>query len=93
MRNYEAMIVLDTKGAEQSVDQIVSTVSKEFEQAGAKLSQVDNLGRRKFPYSPRHVEYGYYINIHFQAEQSAITKVTDKLKLNSNVYQQYYQRQ
>jgi small subunit ribosomal protein S6 len=92
MRNYEAMIVLDTKGKEESVDQIISGINKEFESAGAKLGQVDNLGRKQFPYSPKHVEYGYYINYKFQAEPAAVKKVTDRLTLNSSVYQQYYQR-
>jgi small subunit ribosomal protein S6 len=92
MRNYEAMIVLDTKGAEESVDQLVNNVTKELEKAGAKLEQVDNLGRKKFPYSPKHVEYGYYINIRFQATPAAVTTVTDKLRLNESVYQQYYLR-
>jgi small subunit ribosomal protein S6 len=92
MRNYEAMIVLDTKGKEESVDTIVSNITKEFEKSGAKLSQVDNLGRKKFPFSPRHVEYGYYINVQFQAEPAAVKAVTDRLTLNNNVYQQYYQR-
>jgi len=91
MRKYEAMIVLDTKGKEESVDQLVTTVTKELEKAGAKLEQVDNLGKRNFPFSPRHVEAGYFVNIQFQAEPTALDSARAKLKLNDSIYQQYYQ--
>lgn len=91
MKKYEAMIVLDTKGKEESVDQLVSTVTKELEKAGAKLEQIDNLGKRKFPFNPRHVEAGYFVNIQFQAEPTALDSARAKLKLNDSIYQQYYQ--
>ena len=92
MNKYEAMIVLDTKGKEETVDQIVAAVTKGLEKAGAKLEQVDNLGKRKFPFNPRHVEAGYFININFQAEPRVLDAAREKLRLNDNIYQQYYQR-
>lgn len=91
-RKYEAMIVLDVKGKEDTVETLVSQLSKEFEKNGAKLEQVDNLGKRKFPYAPRHVESGYFINFMFQSEPDAISRLREKLKLNDNIYMQYYQR-
>lgn len=92
-RKYEAMIVLDTKGKEDSVEALISQLSREFEQSGAKLRQVDNLGKRKFPYTPRHVEAGWYVNFFFEAEPATVDKLQAKLKLNESIYQQYYQRQ
>jgi small subunit ribosomal protein S6 len=53
---------------------------------------VDNLGKRKFPYAPRHVESGYFINFQFQAEPAALDALKAKLRLNDNVYLQYFQR-
>ncbi|MBL9131815.1 MAG: 30S ribosomal protein S6 [Verrucomicrobiaceae bacterium] len=91
-RQYEALIVLDTKGKEESVDQILGTVSKEMETAGLKLKQIDNMGKRKFPFNPRHVEAGTFINIQFEGEPAALDTLRAKLKLNDNVYQQYYQK-
>jgi small subunit ribosomal protein S6 len=91
-RKYEAMIVLDMKGKEENVESLVSQLGKDFEQNGAKLEQVDNLGKKKFPYAPRHVESGYYINFLFEAEPESIGSLQTKLKLNENIYQQYFQR-
>jgi small subunit ribosomal protein S6 len=91
-RQYEALIVLDTKGKEESVEQLVSTVSKDLEAAGLKITQIDNLGKRKFPFNPRHVEAGHFVNIQFSGAPSAVDALRSRLRLNENVYQQYYQK-
>jgi small subunit ribosomal protein S6 len=90
MKNYEAMIVLDTKGKEESVDTLVASIKSEIEKSGGKVDKVDNLGKRKFPYAPRHVEAGWFVNIFFKSEVSALDALRGRLSLNDNVYQQYY---
>ncbi len=92
MRDYEAMIVFDIKGKSESGEALATSISKEFEAAGAKLKQVDRLGLKTFPHAPRHVEQGYYVNIFFQAEPATVDAIQAKLRLNTDVYQQYYQR-
>ena len=91
-RKYQAMIVLDLKGKEESVEQLVGGISRDMENSGLKLEQIDQIGKRKFPFNPRHVEAGYFVNIQFEAETTALEGIRSKLKLNENVYQQYYQR-
>jgi len=93
MKKYEAMIVLDTKGKQESAEQLASTIEKEFIKAGAKVEQIDHLGLKKFPTAPRHVEAGWFVNYFFQAEPNVIDVLRNKLKLNENIYQQYYQVQ
>ena len=39
-RKYEGLIVLNTKGKEDSVDELVSAVAKEMEAEGAKLDEI-----------------------------------------------------
>jgi small subunit ribosomal protein S6 len=91
-RKYEATIVLNTKGKEESIEELVGQVSKELETAGAKLEQIDQMGKREFPFSPRHVTHGYFVNVQFEAEPKVLDTVSARLKLNDNVYQQYCQR-
>ncbi len=91
-RKYEAMIVLDTKGKEETAEQLVSAISREMEQSGIKLEQIDQIGKRKFPFNPRHVEAGYFVKIQFEADSQALDATRQRLKLNENVYQQYYQK-
>jgi len=86
------MIVLDMKGKEETVEQLVSGIGRDMESSGAKLEQIDKIGKRKFPFNPRHVESGYFVNFQIEADGAALDSVRGKLKLNENVYQQYYQR-
>ncbi len=90
MKKYEAMIVLDTKGKEETPDQLISAVEKELIKAGAKIDQIDRIGRRKFPTSPKHVEYGWFVAYQIQAAPEKIASIRSLLKLNDSVYQQFY---
>jgi small subunit ribosomal protein S6 len=91
-RKYQGLIVLNTKSHEGSVDQLVTSVSKELEAEGAKLEKIDNLGRRQFAYNSRHLEAGHYVNYIFQGAPDIITKIHDRLRLNGHVHLQHFQR-
>jgi len=91
-RKYEGLIVLDTKGNETPVDELVSSVSKEMEAEGVTLDEVKQLGRRQFAYNARKVEGGHYVNYYFEATPEVLEKVQTRLKLNNSVYLQHYQR-
>ncbi|MCU0796732.1 MAG: 30S ribosomal protein S6 [Akkermansiaceae bacterium] len=90
-RKYEGLIVLNTKGIETSIDELVSTVGKEIEAEGAKLEEVKQLGRRQFAYASNKLESGHYVNYLFSAEPAAIDAITKRLKLNEQVHLQHFQ--
>ncbi len=90
-RNYEGLIVLNTLGKEDSTDTLVSNLGREIEAEGAKLEQIDKIGKRKFPYGSKDLTEGYYVNYHFTAEPTVIEKLLAKMKLNPVVHQQHYQ--
>ena len=91
-RKYEGIVVLNTKGTDGGVEDLVSVVSKEMEAEGAKISEVQDLGRRKFAYASYHLDSGHYINYSFAAEPSAIEKIKGRLRLNNHIHLQYFQR-
>ena len=91
-RKYEGLIVLNTKSIEGSVEDLVTAVSKEIEAEGAKLDEIQQLGRKKFAYNSRHLESGHYVSYFFKAEPEAIDRIQAKLKLNGNVHLQHFQR-
>ena len=91
-RKYQGLIVLNTKSLDGSVDDLVTTVSKEFEAEGAKLEKVSQLGRRQFAYNSRHLEAGHYVNYTFLGGPDSIAKIQERLRLNTHVHMQYFQR-
>lgn len=91
-RKYEGMIVLNTQATDSSIDDLVSIVSKEIEEEGAKLDEIKQLGRKKFVYNARKLDGGHYVNYIFEAEADVITKIQARLSLNNSVHLQHYQR-
>ncbi len=91
-RKYEGLIVLDTRGKEDTVDTIVSKIGREIELEGATLEQIDHLGKKKFPYGSKKLTEGYYVNYHIEAAPSVLAKVRAKLRLNADVHQQDFMR-
>ena len=91
-RKYQGLIVLNTKSLDGTVDELVTSVSKEFEAEGAKIDKVAQLGRRQFAYESRHLEAGHYVNYTFQGSPDSITKIQSRLKLNGHVHLQHFLR-
>ena len=93
MKNrYEALMVLNTQGTEDSVKEIVDRLESEFEKEGAKIEQVQKMDRRPFSYVAGPLDAGHYVNFVFEADPQLVTKLRSKFKLDSEVYRQHYQR-
>lgn len=91
-RKYEGMIILKTQGNEASIDDLVSAVAKEMEEEGAKLDEVQQVGRKKFAYPSNKIDGGHYVNYLFEAQALTIDKINERLKLNNDVHLQHYRR-
>jgi small subunit ribosomal protein S6 len=93
MKNrYEALLVLNTQGKEDTVKEIVDRLESEFQKEGAEIEQVQKMDKRPFAYVAGPLDAGFYVNFVFQADTQLITKLRSKFKLDPEVYRQHYQR-
>jgi small subunit ribosomal protein S6 len=93
MKNrYEALLVLNTQGKDESVKEIVERLEAEFQKAGAEIEQVQKMDKRQFSYVAGELEAGFYVNFVFHADPQLITTLREKFKLDPEVYRQHYQR-
>src|ERR671936_2458298 len=93
MKNrYEALIVLNTQGREDTVKDVVDRLESEFQKEGAEIEQVQKMDKRQFSYVAGELDSGYYVNFIFHAEPPLITRLRTKFKLDAEVYRQHYQR-
>ncbi|HEY2614822.1 MAG TPA: 30S ribosomal protein S6 [Chthoniobacterales bacterium] len=93
MKNrYEALLVLDTQGRDDTVKDAVDRLEAEFQKEGAEIEQVQKMDRRPFSYVAGKLDAGYYVNFVFHAEPELITKLRAKFKLDPEIYRQHYQR-
>jgi len=89
---YEALLVLNTQGREDTVKEIIDRLESEFQQEGAQVEQVQKMDKRQFSYAAGPLGAGYYVNFVFNAEPQSITKLRSKFKLDAEIYRQSYQR-
>jgi small subunit ribosomal protein S6 len=93
MKNrYEAFLILNTQGKEESVHDIVDRLEAEFKKEGAEVEQVQKMDKRPFSYVAGPLDAGFYVNFVFHAEPDLVTKLKSKFKLDPEVYRQHYQR-
>ena len=91
-RNYRATFILDTRGVEQSVDDIIENVKQEIATVDGEVSAVENLGQRDFARvtNPKRPA-GIYVQVDFTAPGSAPAALKERLRLNQVVYRTYVQ--
>jgi small subunit ribosomal protein S6 len=91
-RRYEALLILNTQGKEESVKEMIDRLQGEFEKEGAQVEQVQKMDKRQFSYVAGPLDSGYYVNFIFNADPQLITKLRSKFKLDPDVYRQNYVR-
>ena len=93
MKNrYEALLVLNTQGKEDTVKDIVDRLEGEFQKEGAEIEQVQKMDKRQFSYQAGELDAGHFVNFIFHADSQLITKLRSKFKLDPEIYRQHYQR-
>jgi len=89
---YEALLVLNAQGKEETIREIIERLESEFQKEGAQIEQVQKMDKRPFSYAAGALSAGYYVNFVFNAEPQSIAKLRLKFKLDPEIYRQSYQR-
>ena len=93
MKNrYEALLVLNTEGREDTVQDVVDRLESEFQKEGAEIEQVQKMDKRQFSYVAGELDAGHFVNFVFHADPQLINKLRAKFKLDPEVYRQHYQK-
>ena len=86
-RNYKATFILDNRGKEDSVDQIIEGVKKEIAAVQGDVTAVENIGRREFVRkTDDKFPGGVYVQVNFSAPAGAPAQLHERLRLNDSVY-------
>ncbi len=86
-RNYKATFILDNRGKEDSVEQIIEGVKKEIAAIQGDVTAVENVGRREFARkTDDKFPGGVYVHMNFSAPAGAPAQLHERLRLNESVY-------
>lgn len=91
-RNYRASFILDNRGKEDSVEQLVESVKKEIAAVGGEVTGVETLGKRDFVrVTDRKMTSGAYVQIAFSGAAGVPAQLKERLHLNNSVYRTFIQ--
>ena len=91
-RNYRATFILDNRGQEDSIDDIINGVKTEIAAVNGEVSGVENLGKRDFiRVTDRKLTAGAYVQILFSGPADAPSHLKERLRLKNNVYRTFIQ--
>lgn len=91
-RRYEVLLVLNTKGREESANDLIETIEKQIKAAKIEVEQVQRLENRQFAYTSQKRTNGYYVNFIVHATPEDIDGLRAKWTLDPVVHLQHYQK-
>lgn len=74
MRNYEAVVIVDPRLEEASIQQAVEKFTKVIATNG-EVAKLDQWGRRKLAYEINHLTEGHYVVASFKADPTLIAEL------------------
>ncbi len=91
-RNYRATFILDNRGKEESVDQIIDGVKKVIADVQGDVTAVENIGKKDFVrVTDKKLTGATYVHVNFAAPAAAPAQLIEKLRLNNSVYRTFIQ--
>jgi len=85
MEKYELLFIIPAKFTETELGEQADKIKAIVTAAGASVTETHDLGRRKLAYPIKNVRTGNYFLSYFDAEQGAVAKLNEMLRLSSDV--------
>jgi len=91
-RNYRASFILDNRGKEETIDQIVDAVKKVIAEVKGEVSAVENVGKKDFArVTDKKFAGAHYVQVFFAGPPEAPAHLRERLRLYNNVYRTFIQ--
>lgn len=86
-RQYKVMMILDTRGREESIEQLIEQIKQEITGTGAEVSAAENLGPRDFArVTDDKFPSGNYVELDVKAPAGLAARLQEHFRLNKAVY-------
>lgn len=85
MRAYELMTIHRPEIAEEDVRSLISDLETFLGDNGAKVTNTDHWGKRRFAYEINHMTEGFYTVVNFDAETDVVKELDRTLGISDQV--------
>ena len=87
MKKYEGLFILNTAGKEEGVKEMVDRITADINAAGGRVETVQKMDKRPFSrVANKRFNSGYFVNLVFDIEPSALTQLRHRFSLNDEVF-------
>jgi small subunit ribosomal protein S6 len=91
-RNYRATFILDNRGKQETVEQIVDGVKKEIAAVQGDVTAIESIGRKDFArVTDKKLTGASYVHVNFSAPPEGPAQLRERLRLNGSVYRTFVQ--
>jgi small subunit ribosomal protein S6 len=91
-RNYRATFILDNRGKEETIDQIIEGVKKVIADVKGEVTAVENIGKKDFVrVTDKKLTSAAYVHVNFTGPAESPANLREKLRLNGSVYRTFIQ--
>lgn len=84
-QKYELLYIIPSKYTEDEVKSIMDKVKGDIESASGKVEEMHNLGKRRLAYPVKHVRFGNYVLVWFEAETEKLAKLNETMRLDVQI--------
>ena len=87
MKRYEGLFILNTAGKEEGIKDAIDKLSAEITSVGGKVETVQKMDKRNFTrVADKRHSSGFYVNVIFESQPSAIAQLQSRFALNEEVF-------
>ncbi len=91
-RNYRATFILDNRGKEETIDQIIEGVKKVIAEVKGEVTAVENIGKKDFVrVTDKKLTSAAYVHVNFTGPADSPSHLLEKLRLNGSVHRTFIQ--
>ncbi len=89
-RNYRATFILENRGKEETIDQIVDGVKQVIVELKGEVTGVESVGKRDFVrVTDKKLTGAAYVHVAFSAPPETPANLIERLRLNTSVYRTF----
>ena len=85
MAKYELLYTLAAKYTEPELAGVKEKITAELNKLGLSISRNEEIGKIKLGYPMRHVRYGHYVLVVFEADPASLKQLNEYLRLHNEI--------
>ena len=85
MENYEGLFIIKPDIKEEEIKNVYKAISDNVTKNGGNVKKEDVWGKRQLAYPVKKFKEGYYYKLDFNVPASAVIKLEEAYRLNSDI--------